>query len=120
MVSNLCGLVDGVTLANLPVTKPRPRNRVLADAMTCIGAVDRSGRRVDAIYRGMLKCGRLAPDYGGTDSHSVLLQLPRVPADMAFRRMLVDVERPHGAKLPIDSWLALGPCANSRACRRGS
>ncbi len=36
-ISNPGGLVDGVTLANLLTTEPRPRNRTLADAMKRIG-----------------------------------------------------------------------------------
>lgn len=65
------------------------------------------GRGVDTIYRGMLKFGRPAPDYGRTDSHNVVLSLPTVPADVAFRRMVVDVERNRNAELPIDSLIAL-------------
>lgn len=107
VVSNPGGLVDGVTLENLLVTEPRPRNRALADAMKRIGVVERSGRGVDTIYRGMLKFGRPAPDYGRTDAHNVVLQLPTVPADVAFRRMVVDVERQRGGELPIDSLIAL-------------
>ena len=108
VVSNPGGLVEGVTLANLLVTEPRPRNRALADAMKRIGVVERSGRGVDTIYRGMLKFGRPAPDYGRTDAQNVVLQLPTVPADVAFRRMVVDIERQRNAELPIDSLIALG------------
>ena len=108
VVSNPGGLVDGVTLANLLVTEPRPRNRALADAMKRIGVVERSSRGVDTIYRGLLKFGRPAPDYGRTDAQNVVLQLPTVPADVAFRRMVVDIERQRGAELPIDSLIALG------------
>jgi len=108
VVSNPGGLVDGVTLANLLVTEPRPRNRALADAMKRIGVVARSGRGVDTIYCGMLKFGRPAPDYGRTDAHNVVLQLPTVPADVAFRRLVVDVERQRDGELPIDSLIALG------------
>jgi ATP-dependent DNA helicase RecG len=107
VISNPGGLVDGVTLANLLVTEPRPRNRALADAMKRIGVVERSGRGVDTIYQGMLKFGRPAPDYGRTDLHNVVLSLPTVPADVAFRRMVVDAERNRNAELPIDSLIAL-------------
>jgi ATP-dependent DNA helicase RecG len=108
VISNPGGLVDGVTLSNLLVTEPRPRNRALADAMKRIGMVERSGRGVDTIYRGMLKFGRPAPDYGRTDALNVVVQLPTVPADMAFRRMVVDIENQRGSELPIDSLIALG------------
>lgn len=107
VVSNPGGLVEGVTLANLLVTEPRPRNRTLADAMKRIGVVERSGRGVDTIYRGMLKFGRPAPDYSRTDAHGVVLRLPTEPADLDFRRLVVEEERRRNAELPIDSLIAL-------------
>ena len=114
VISNPGGLVDGVTLANLLVTEPRPRNRTLAEAMKRIGVVERSGRGVDTIYRGMLKFGRPAPDYGRTDAQNVVLELPTVPADMAFRRMVVEIERQRNTELPIDSLIALGALRESK------
>mgnify|MGYP000956174718 FL=1 len=107
VVSNPGGLVEGVTLANLLVTEPRPRNRALADAMKRIGVVERSGRGVDTIYRGMLKFGRPAPDYSRTDADNVVVRLPTEPADLDFRRLVVEEERRRGAELPIDSLIAL-------------
>lgn len=106
-VSNPGGLVDGVTLANLLTTEPRPRHRTLADAMKRIGVVERSGRGVDTIYRGMLKFGRPAPDYSRTDATSVVLRLPTEPADLEFRRLVVEEERRRSSELPIDSLIAL-------------
>lgn len=106
-VSNPGGLVDGVTLANLLTTEPRPRHRTLADAMKRIGVVERSGRGVDAIYRGLLKFGRPAPDYSRTDLDNVVLRLPTEPADLDFRRLVVEEERRRSSELPIDSLIAL-------------
>ncbi len=108
VVSNPGGLVDGMSLSNLLVTEPRPRNRALADAMKRIGVVERSGRGVDTIYRGMLKFGRSAPDYTRTDAQIVVLRMLTEPADLEFRRMVVDEERRRHAELPIDSLIALG------------
>lgn len=107
LVSNPGGLVDGVTLANLLVTEPRPRNRTLADAMKRIGVVERSGRGVDTIYRGMLKFGRPAPDYSRTDAQNVVVRLPTDEADLDFRRLVVEEERRRNAELPIDTLIAL-------------
>lgn len=107
VVSNPGGLVDGVTLDNLLTTEPRPRNRVLADALKRIGVVERSGRGVDKIYRGLLKFGRPAPDYSRTDMNSVVVRLPTAAADLDFRRMVVEQERGSNAELPIDSLIAL-------------
>lgn len=115
VVSNPGGLVDGVTLANLLVTEPRPRNPTLADAMKRIGVVERSGRGVDKIFRGMLKFGRPAPDYSYTTAQSVVVRLPTTEADLEFRRLVVEYERVHNAELPIDSLIAL---AALRATKR--
>jgi len=107
VVSNPGGLVEGVTLSNLLVTEPRPRHRTLADAMKRIGVVERSGRGVDKIFRGLLKFGRPAPDYSRTDANNVVVRLGTDAADLDFRRLVVDEERRLGAELPIDSLIAL-------------
>lgn len=106
-VSNPGGLVEGVTLDNLLTTEPRPRNRALADAMKRIGIVERSGRGVDKIYRGMLRFGRPEPDYSRTDANSVVLQLATVDADETFLKLVVEQEGRQNGELPIDSLIAL-------------
>lgn len=107
-ISNPGGLVEGVTLDNLLSTEPRPRNPALADVMKRIGIVERSGRGVDKIYRGMLRFGRPQPDYSRTDSTSVILQLATVEADAVFLRLIVEQERRQGShSLPINSLIAL-------------
>lgn len=107
-VSNPGGLVEGVTLHNLLVTEPTPRNHALADAMKRIGVVERSGRGVDKIYRGLLRFGRPAPDYSSTDSQRVVVNLATDEADVPFLRMVVeqDAQQP-GKEMPIDSLIAL-------------
>lgn len=107
-ISNPGGLVDGVTLANLLTTEPRPRNRTLADAMKRVGVVERSGRGVDKIYRGMLRFGRPEPDYRRTDVNNVVLKLATVDADEAFLKLVIEQERnQQGRELPIDTLIAL-------------
>ena len=107
-VSNPGGLVEGVTLRNLLTTEPRPRNPALADAMKRIGIVERSGRGVDKIYRGMLRFGRPEPDYSRTDATSVVLQMATADADEVFLHMVVEQEnRQGGTPLPIDSLVVL-------------
>lgn len=106
-VSNPGGLVDGVTLSNLLTTEPRPRNRALADAVKRIGVVERSGRGVDKIYRGMLRFGRPEPDYRRTDAGNVVLRLATVDADEAFLKLVVEQEGRFKRELPIDTLIAL-------------
>ena len=55
IISNPGGFVEGVTLNNLLVTEPRPRNPLLADVAKRIGLAERTGRGVDLIYRGLLR-----------------------------------------------------------------
>jgi len=106
-ISNPGGLMDGVTLANLLTTEPRPRNRALADAMKRIGVVERSGRGVDKIYRGMLRFGRPEPDYRRTDATNVVLRMATTDADEAFLKRVIEEEGRRGSPLPIDSLIAL-------------
>ena len=105
-ISNPGGLVEGVTLDNLLSTEPRPRNPRLADVMKRIGIVERSGRGVDKIYRGMLRFGRPQPDYNRTDYNSVVLRLDTVEADEVFLRLVVEQEKQRG-NLPVNSLIVL-------------
>jgi hypothetical protein len=105
-ISNPGGLVEGVTLQNLLTTEPRPRNPALADAMKRIGIVERSGRGVDKIYRGLLRFGRPVPDYRRSDEHQVVVQLATLPADKVFLQLVVTQEK-DDTILPIDSLIAL-------------
>ena len=113
-ISNPGGLVDGVTVTNLLVTEPRPRNPALADAMKRIGLVERSGRGVDAIYRGMLRFGRPEPDYRRTDSNSVVLRLSTAHADEVFLRLVVEEEGRRQTPLPIDALIALATLGSAK------
>lgn len=107
VVSNPGGLVEGVTLANILTTEPRPRYLGLVDALKRIGLVERSGRGVDTIYRGMLRFGRALPDYSRTDAHTVVLVLPTGAADLEFLKLVVEEENKQRGKLPVDSLIAL-------------
>lgn len=114
VISNPGGLVDGVTLANLLTTEPRPRNPRLADAMKRVGIVERSGRGIDNIYRGLLRYGRTAPDYSRTNSHNVILSLSTAKADLEFLRLVVAEENKQTRPLPIDSLIALSALRESK------
>jgi len=114
VISNPGGLVDGVTLANLLTTEPRPRNPRLADVMKRVGIVERSGRGIDNIYRGLLRYGRTAPDYSRTDSNNVVLSLSTAEADLEFLRLVVEEENKQTRPLPIDSLIALSALRESK------
>lgn len=114
VISNPGGFVEGVTLNNLLTTEPRPRNPGLADALKRIGLVERTGRGVDLIYRGMLRFGRHNPDFGQSDSHSVVLRLSMAAADEAFLKVVLEEEARRGGQMPIDSLIILAALREQR------
>jgi ATP-dependent DNA helicase RecG len=94
------GFVEGVTLDNLLVTGPRPRNRVLADTFKRLGLVERTGRGIERIFEAILGLGRGAPDYSQSDSTTVKVVMPGGKADLEFVKFLVETrnrtQRPLG------------------------
>jgi ATP-dependent DNA helicase RecG len=107
VISNPGGFVEGVTLDNLLVVEPRPRNPLLADAIKRIGLAERTGRGVDLIYQGLLRYGRAAPDYQRSDAHSVVVRLPGGEADLDILRIVIEEENRRSCPLPIESLIAL-------------
>lgn len=113
-VSNPGGFVEGVTQANLLTTAPHARNPVLADAFKRVGIVERTGRGVDLIYRGLLRYGRRLPDYSGSSPTSVSLRMSASKAEIGFIRLVLDAEEQRGGLLPIDSLIALACLRDQR------
>jgi len=113
-ISNPGGFVEGVTLNNLLTTEPRPRNPSLADALKRIGLVERTGRGVDLIYRGMLRYGRNQPDYSRSDAYSVVLRLSLADADQQFLKVVLAEEARLGGRMPIDSLIVLDALREGR------
>lgn len=109
------GFVEGVTLDNLLVVEPRPRNPLLADAFKRIGVAERTGRGVDLIFQGLLRYGRPAPSYARSDRSSVIVELDCTDADLSFLRLVLEQEQRVGAALPVDTLLIL---SQLRAVRR--
>ena len=106
-VSNPGGFVDGVSLDNILVVEPRPRNPLLADALKRIGLAERTGRGVDLIFKGLLRYGRPAPSYRRSDATSVVIELNCADADLDFLKLVLDEEQRLGTSIPIDPLLVL-------------
>lgn len=113
-VSNPGGFVEGVSLANLLTVEPRPRNPVLADAFKRVGLVDRTGRGVDLMYRGLLRYGRPAPDFARSTASQVVLRLSTADADLGFLEMILSAEQGRGGLLPVDALIALSVLREKR------
>ena len=114
IISNPGGFVEGVSLANLLTTEPRPRNPALADAFKRLGLVDRTGRGVDMIYTSMLRFGRPAPDYSQSMVDLVKLSISTEPADLAFVRMVLQEEARQKSALPVETLLVLTALREAR------
>ncbi len=106
-ISNPGGFVEGVTIDNLLVVPPRPRNPLLADIFKRLGLTERTGRGIDLIYQGLLRFGRPAPKYNQSTSHTVVVVLPGGASDLGLLRTIIEAERRIGNLLPVDSLIAL-------------
>jgi ATP-dependent DNA helicase RecG len=106
-ISSPGGFVEGVSLDNLLVVEPRPRNPLLADAFKRIGLAERTGRGVDLIYQGLLRYGRPAPSYARSDRSTVVVELNCSEADLNFLKLVLDQEQHLGTSMPVDSLLIL-------------
>lgn len=118
-ISNPGGFVEGVTLSNLLVTEPRPRNPLLADIVKRIGLAERTGRGIDRIYEGLLRYGRPAPDYGRSDATSVIVQMSNAESDLGFLEMVLREEERTGRPMPLDSLIILSCLRRERRLTTG-
>jgi ATP-dependent DNA helicase RecG len=113
-ISSPGGFVEGVSLQNLLVTEPRPRNPLLADIAKRIGLAERTGRGIDRIFEGVLRYGRNTPDYSRSDSTSVILHLSNAEADMDFLEMILRQEQLIGRTIPLTSLIILSRLRQER------
>lgn len=113
-ISNPGGFVEGVTLQNILITEPRPRNPLLADVAKRIGLAERTGRGIDRIFEGLLRYGRPAPDYGRSDSNSVVLRMSSAETDLNFVELVLREEDRSGRSMPLDSLILLSRLRHER------
>lgn len=112
-ISNPGGFPEGITLQNLLVAPPRPRNPLLADALKRAGLVERTGRGVDTIFEEQLRNGRPAPNYERSTANSVALVVPGGEANLDFVRFVAN-EAQNGPPLRLDALLLLNHLLRER------
>ena len=112
-VANPGGFVEGITLDNLLVHEPKPRNRRLADAFRSLGLVERTGRGIDRIYREQLRYGRPVPDYTQSSSDGVRLVLRGGAASLEFAAFVYEQDRADDS-LSLDDLLVLNHLQHER------
>ncbi len=113
-ISNPGGFVEGVTLENLLVVEPKPRNPSLADVVKRIGIAERTGRGVDLIFQGVLRYGRPEPDYSRTNATTVQVIISSAQADIPFLKMIVEAENQTGQSISLDALIILSSLRTER------
>lgn len=78
------GFVAGVTKENALFMEGKWRNRLMMEAMEKIGLVEREGIGLDKIYMQTIKSGKGFPNFDGTDSEHVVLNIPARVRDVNF------------------------------------
>jgi ATP-dependent DNA helicase RecG len=106
LITSPGGLPEGVTLDNLLVHEPKPRNPRLAEAFRRIGLVEQTGRGIDKIYAGQLRYGRPAPDYSRTDRTAVRVVLRGGQPSLQFAAFVHEQDKA-GTPLSLDELLVL-------------
>lgn len=106
MITNPGGFPAGVTLDNLLVHEPKPRNPRLAEVFRRVGLVEQTGRGVDKIFREQLRYGRPAPDYSRTDAYGVRVILHGGEASLQFAAFVFEQDQ-QGHPLSLDDLLVL-------------
>ncbi len=105
------GLLDGITLQNLLVHEPKPRNARLYEAAKRIGLVEKRG--VDKIYYDQLRCGRPAPSYERSDTDGVRVVLSGGKANIGFAQFVYEQDKA-GQPLTLDELLVLNHLISER------
>ncbi|MBI2684017.1 MAG: putative DNA binding domain-containing protein [Actinobacteria bacterium] len=112
-ISNPGGLPAGVTVTNLLVAPPRPRNPILADAFKRAGLVERTGRGVNRIFEGQLRYGRGAPDYSRTTSDDVIVALSGGHANLPLTRYVAE-QAQAGRPLSLEALIVMDELERER------
>ena len=106
LITSPGGFPCGVTISNLLVHEPKPRNSRLAEAFKRIGLVEQTGRGVDKIFMGQLRYGRPVPDYSRSDETGVRLVLRGGAESLDFAAFVYEQEKAE-SPLSLDELLVL-------------
>ena len=106
LITNPGGFPAGITLDNLLIHEPKPRNPRLAAAFKRIGLIEQTGRGVDKIYLGQLRYGRPAPDYTRSDADGVRVTLRGGKPSLEFAAFVYEQDKA-GRPLSLDELMVL-------------
>lgn len=92
-IANPGSFPEGITLDNLLIHEPKPRNAKLSEILRRIGLVETTGRGIDKIYLGQLKYGRGVPEYSRSDSEAVRVVLSGGKESAQFAVFVAEQEK---------------------------
>jgi len=119
LITSPGGFPEGITIDNILVHEPKPRNPRLAEAFKRIGLIEQTGRGVDKIYMGQLRYGRPAPDYTRTDESGVRVVLRGGEPSLQFAAFVYEQDR-GGTPLTLDELMVLNTLFFERRIDTGS
>jgi ATP-dependent DNA helicase RecG len=100
------GFPQGVTIENILV-KSVWRNRSIAEVLEKAGLVERSGQGMDDIFRKTISEGKGIPNFRGTDSFTVRLNIPSQVKDPKFILFLEKIIREQQVSFSFEEILEL-------------
>lgn len=106
LITNPGGFPEGITLDNILVHEPSPRNERLADVFKRVGLIEKSGRGVDKIYYGQVLYGRQPPDYSRSDRSAVRIVISGGETSLAFATFVFE-ENKKDPMLSLDELLVM-------------
>jgi len=113
LIASPGGFPEGVTIDNLLVHEPKPRNPRLAAAFKRIGLVEQTGRGVDRIFEGQLRYGRPAPDYARSDTSGVRVILNGGEPSLKFASFVYEEDKA-GRPFILDELIVLNTVFSER------
>jgi len=82
------GFPQHITPENILRAAPHWRNRLIAEAFERTKLVERSGQGMDVIFEAAIRQGKGIPDFQGTDTITVQINIPAKVKDAEFVRFL--------------------------------
>lgn len=106
LIASPGGFPSGITINNILVHEPKPKNSRLAETFKRIGVVEQTGRGVDKIFMGQLRFGRPAPDYSRSDDTGVRVVLRGGTQSLEFASFVYEQDK-NNKTLTLDELLIL-------------
>ena len=106
LITSPGGFPEGITINNILVHEPKPRNSRLAETFKRIGLVEQTGRGVDKIFMGQLRYGRPAPNYTRSDASGVRVVLHGGKPSLEFAAFVYEQDK-KGQPLTLDELMVL-------------